>query len=215
VLEVARTFGGAPHRLADHAAALVARAASAGLAVEHTVADVVAAAEASVGPSAALLEPGDDVVIAIALTGAPHAAFLDTADAPPAAELLVTCRLLSQPAGALRALAADWPLQATPAGLVDRLGGEVGAVSGGALVLRPGAGGVACDVARVAAADAGLEVAEGAPRAEGADELLVLGLPFCFVALTGDDGALVRALGRRWERETGVDVAAQLRALTA
>jgi hypothetical protein len=94
------------------------------------------------------------------------------------------------------------------------MGGELAAVHGGTVVLRPGAQGVACEMAREAAADAGLVVDDGDPSRDGADELLVLGLPFCFVPV-GPPGPLAAALGERWHRETDVDVVAQLRALAA
>jgi hypothetical protein len=66
---------------------------------------------------------------------------------------------------------------------------------------------------RAAAAEGGVGVEDGERSRDGADELLVLGLPFCFVPV-GRPGSVAAALGERWQRETGVDVAAQLRALT-
>lgn len=232
VVEVGRTYGGRPMWVAEHAEAALAAARRACIPTGHDAAAVEAAVRDALEPHD-LLEEGDDVTFAIALAGLPHAAYADTLDAASGPQLTVRCRLLSQAASGLRRVRADtaeglavvassagadaadraWPLAAGPDGeLVDLHGGQVACVEGETLVC--------------AATDGLPEPVEATSepvtvdRGLAADEVLLLGEPFCVLPVADLDGTskpapgpVARELLRSWSDAVGVDVAAQLAAL--
>src|SRR4051812_1932009 len=231
--EVGGTFGGRPLYAAEHAGRLLAAAAAAGVPVQTPPAEIEAAVAESTESAGELLEADDDIVFTLALEGVPVAAYLDSLDGPAGAELTVSCRLLSQPAGGLARYGAPdavraatdgrqeaWPLWAGPDGtLADMLGGEPAVADGDRIVVREGA---TADVAvrRVAelAPAAGLELAEG-PVTAGAGELLLIGMPFCVLAVGELDGRpLERSSVREkllaaWSDSAGLDLLKQESAL--
>jgi hypothetical protein len=237
VVEVGRTFGGRPLHAAEHAELLLARAAASGIPRQVPPAEVEAAVAESTDPAGELLEPDDDIVFALSLEGVPAAAYIDSLDGPPAPELGVSCRLLSQPARALARYGAPhalraatdgregaWPLWPRPDGtLADMLGGVLAPVTGGRIAV-PAAAGAEVAVRRLAelAPTAGFEVVEGeATReaAERADELLIVGMPFCILAAGELDGRALGSAGARekllaaWSDFAGVDLLQQVSAL--
>jgi hypothetical protein len=228
VVEVGRTFGGRPLYAADHAERLLAAAAASAIPVQSSAAEIEAAVAESTGAHGELLDPGDDVVFAIALEGAPAAAYLDSLDGRPVAELSVSCRLLSQPArglarygtpDAIRA-ATDgregaWPLWTrTDGALADALGGVPALVTGDRITV-----GDRGDVAVRRLAEAGFELVEGAVTAD-AGELLIVGMPFCVLGVSELDGRPLKTGDARqkllaaWSDSAGIDLLKQVSALT-
>ena len=237
VTEVGRTFAGRPLYVDEHAERLAAAAAAGGIPLQVSAAEIEAAVRESTERAGELLEPDDDVVFSVALEGVPAAAYIDSVDGPPGAELTVSCRLLSQPARALgryggpdaiRAATSGgddaWPLWQGPGGeLVDMLGGEIAAVTGTRVSVRPEAR-VQIAVRRLAelAPAAGLELADEPVTVESAgaaDELLLVGMPFCMLAVCELDGRALRrartreALLGAWSDSAGVDLLKQASAL--
>jgi len=192
IVEVGRTFAGEPLLLDEHAAHAEARARAAGIVDPPDVAEHVRRA----------LGGDDEVVFSISLSAAGHAAFLDV----PRPAVSATRRPLQVAATALSPLLVDgfavhaatddrpdaWPLHVDSRGRVgDALGGELGIVSGGALVL---------DATTRTVAGAWLERSlsidiERRPIAVGelrtADEAFVVGMPFCVVPIAAVDGEAV------------------------
>jgi hypothetical protein len=227
-VEVGRTFGGRPLYVREHAERLVARAEAGGIAA-RTAAEIEAAVTDSIG-AAELLAPEDDEVFAIALEGVPVAAYLDSLDGPAGPELTVSSRLLSQSAGALARYggpgairaATDgregaWPLSRRADGsMADVLGGTVARADGARLALPTDE--VAARVLAGLAPAAGFEVS-GEPGTTG--ELLIVGMPFCLLAVAELDGRPLPSGDARerllaaWSEAAGVDLSRQLTALGA
>lgn len=211
VVEIGRTFGGRPYLLERHVAAVLAAAERAGLAVREAAAEIEQAVVESASSHRELLEPGDDVVFSIALTGMPHAAYADALDALRAPGLTVACRLLSQAAGGLvrflspgdgqgvavraatRGQAGAWPLGTDSGGRVhDLLGGELMIVDDRVLVARrpPEQLGVAARHVVELAERLGIDM-QARPldldELAAAQELLIVSFPFCIVSVSSLD----------------------------
>lgn len=243
VVEAGRTFGGRPIRLMQHVRRALAAASAAGLRVASDPVAASVALDARVRACIAdrTRAAGGDVVYLIALADAPTSAHLDIspADALPAA---VSCRPLADVVRALEPFVAPgagtvhlraristaphrpadaWPLVLGPNGSVaDGLGCQLGIFRDGTLRLESPAGPppVAGTWLRSLATDGGVRV-EGGQITEhelaSADEVLIVGLPFCLVPVAAINDREVRT-GRRtgrlldaWSAEVGVDVAAQ------
>jgi len=237
VVEVGRTFRGEVFRADDHARRVLAAALAHGIPTLHTASQIVEAVERAIEPSRELLAAEDDVVFTIGLAGPPHAAYLDTLDESPAPSLTIGCRLLSQAASGLSRYLRDggiaaatsgeappdaWPLGTDAAGgLQDLLGGEPVVVSGRRLKVRQGSPSVVLAQTLEFADGLGLLVDRTPPTAEdarAADELLVVGAPFCVLPVALLDGQRLRAatpgpvaldLLRAWGDSTGADLQAQ------
>lgn len=185
-VEVGRTFGGRPLYVREHAERLQARASGV------SVTEIESAVAESTERAGELLDPDDDVVFSIAVEDPPSAAYLDTIDGTPGPELTVSCRLLSQPARALARLGGPASLRAATDG-------------------RDGAWPL-----RVAADGSLVDALGGTVEAVGADELLIIGMPFCILRVAELDGRPLRDSGARdrrlaeWSEECGVDLAGQL-----
>jgi hypothetical protein len=242
VVETGRTFAGEPLRLDDHVRRLHAAAAGAGIPARDDPAETVTRVRATI---AARRPAGDDVVYAISLSDALTAAHIDLF--PPAALGLaaVACRPLAGVARALapavvaesgevrvmaelrtraQRLAGAWPLlRAGDGTVVDGLGCQLGIVHDSALRLQPPVGPprVAGDWVRRLAANADLTAYEAAVTLDDlarAEEVLIVGLPFCLLPIATVDGrrigdGLTGPWGARlleaWSADVGVDIAAQ------
>ena len=237
IVEVGRTFRGELFRVEDHARRVLAVASAHGIPTAHTASQIVAAVERAIEPSRELLAANDDVVFTIGLAGPPHAAYLDTLEDGPDPSLTIGCRLLSQAAGGLARYLRDggiaagtsaaagtdaWPLRADAAGVLrDLLGGDPVVASGRRLKVRADDPSVALAQTLELAASLGLPVDETAPTAEDAreaDEVLVVGAPFCVLPVALLDGQRLGAaapgpvaleLLRAWSESTGADLRAR------
>jgi hypothetical protein len=208
--------------------------------VYHSREHVRLAVERSISAQSELLSDGDDIVYAIALTGAEHAAYLDAADGLGPG-LTVSCRLLSQAASGLGRFAepgevvavragtrgADelpdaWPLAVGAAGVVhDMLGGELWVVTDGTASVARRAGATS-DLARTLAAETGLRIADDPPISvalPSCDEAFIVGMPFCVLPIAVLDsrrlsvGPAANALTDAWSESVGIDLRGQLAAL--
>jgi hypothetical protein len=242
VVETGRTFGRRPLRLLEHVQRLQAAAAGAGFRVANDPHELTRCARAN------LLDwRGDrdgDVVYTLTLTDAPTVAQLDLITEDLGPNLAVSRRPLDEVArglvphvvaggGEVRIRAEirthdapvrGWPLRSAADGTItDGLGGQLGAVRGGVLRLQPTTGHPAVDSGWVRALArtlrAPFEVAAISARdlAE-ADELMVVGMPFCILPIAavngsavadGSTGKLTARLLDAWSAEVGFDLAAQ------
>jgi amino-transferase class IV len=247
LVETGRTFGGEPARLDEHLRRLRSAAHAAGMRAYEDDAALVARVGASIadaGPVAA-----DDVVYAITLADPPTAAHIDIGPALVSAVVGVACRPLADVMGGVASLVAPgareiivpaevcsepelpadaWPLLRTADGTVqDALGGAVGVVRDGALRVQPPAGPPSVAVAwlrRLATAQ-GVVFEEASVTAEelaAADEVLIVGVPFCVLPVAavggrtvgdGTVGPQAMRLLDAWSAEVGIDLGAQTAAL--
>jgi hypothetical protein len=246
VVETGRTFGGRPLRLLEHVRRLQAAAAGAGFRAASDPHELTRCARAN------LLDwRGDrdgDVIYALTLADAPSVAQLDLITEDLGPNFAVSRRALNEvarglaphvvPGGGEVRIRAEirtpagpargWPLRRAGDGTVtDALGGQLGAVRHGALRLQPTTGrasvasGWACALARTLGAP--LEVAAISEEDLGeADELMIVGMPFCILPIAvvngsavadGATGELTPRLLDAWSAEVGFDLAAQTRDL--
>lgn len=241
VVEVGRTFGGRSFRVEDHARCLLATASAHGIPTGYTSAEIGTMVERAIQPGRDLLAPWDDVVFTLGLAGPPQAGYVDTLDDGVEGSLTIGCRLLSQAASGLarylrdggvaattsRASVDGWPLDADSEGLRDLLGTDPVVVDGRTLVVRPGRRSVALRQTLELARGLGLCVDETAPtveQARAADELLLVGAPFCVLPVASLDGGrlgegapgpVAADLLAAWRDLTGVDLPAQWGTKTA
>jgi hypothetical protein len=243
VVETGRTFGRRPLRLLEHVRRLHAAAAGAGFRAAGDPHELTRCARAN------LLDwRGDrdgDVVYTLTLTDAPNLAQLDLITEDLGPNFVVSRRPLDEVARGLvphlvtgcrevriRAEicvpdgpSRGWPLRSAPDGtLTDGLGGQLGAVRGGVLRLQPTPGRASVDSgwvrALARAVRVPLEVAAISARdLADADELIVVGMPFCILPIAAVDGAavgdgstgeLTARLLDAWSAEVGFDLAAQM-----
>jgi hypothetical protein len=199
VIEVARTFGGRLLYAREHAELVLGRAEAAGLRLLPAAAEVEQAMRAAADTSAG----GEDLIVTVALAAATHAALLETWRPAPGAGLHVAVRRLDEAAAGLQRFrdgdgiaatldgGAGWPLADDPRdGAVDALGGQLGRLEGETLALSPGPA-VAGDVLAGLARERGLRVEERrltVAELAAADELMVVGMPFCLLPVTRLDG---------------------------
>lgn len=231
VVEIGRTFGGEPFRLEQHARRALAVADAHGIPHVASEDEIGTAVAAAIEPSRTLLSAGDDIVFTIALSGAPHAGYVDTAEEGLEPSLTIGCRLLSQAASGLPRYLRDgavaarslglgttsaWPLDADRVGVLrDMLGGEVVVARGGELLVRtlrdhpP----LALTETLRLGAEAGLSIREAMPPADqlaAGDELLIVDLPFCLLPVgVLDDrplepapGPVARTIAAAWKELT-------------
>lgn len=239
VVEIGRTFRGEPFRLEEHARRIAAAARQHGIVRLYSEAQICEAVRNAIWPSRDRLAPEDDLIFTIGLSGLPRSGYVDTIEDGLGSSLTIGCRLMSQAArgvgryfreGAIGARnnmnttpSNDaWPLHTDATGaLRDMLGGEVVLISGDELRVRPQMGDppVALAATLQFAAELGLGVQETAPTADeagGADELLIIDLPFCLLPigvlddrrLTPAPGSVAVALARAWKDLTDSDPAA-------
>lgn len=223
LIEVGRTVRGRPYRLADHAAAVLARCP---FPLDRDAGRI--ARELETVLAAAGDVPGDDdLVFTLGVSPPTHPAFADTLDGDAAPRLAAGVRRLGQFARGIRrwlrpeGIAAvtsggdGWPLRPALPLPRDALGGSVAGIWGDALVLEPS--GVAEAETAAAATAAGLRV-DARPGDGPPDTLLLVAMPFVAVAVAEIDGraqstapatTLCAALAER----LGVDPLAQLQAL--
>jgi hypothetical protein len=241
VVEHGRTFAGRPLRLREHVGRLQALASAAGMRPGLDPEELTQRARAI------LLDwgraPGADVAYTLTLIDAPTLAELDATIDGPDGTVAVSRRPLREVAHALRSHVVDggelriraqihtrqeptrgWPLRRVRAGTVTAaLGGQLGFVHNGALRVEPTAGRPSVQFgwlrAAAGAVAAPFEVAAISERdlAE-ADELMIVGTPFCILPVaTVDDapvadgavGPVTRRLLDAWSAEVGLDVEAQ------
>lgn len=246
VVEVGRSFGGELFGARRHSEELLATAASHGILVTHTALEIWEAVGQAAKASRELLGDGDDLVFTLALSAPPHAAYVDTTEADPTPALTLGCRPLSQAAPGLRrflghsqgerlALAAGTRSNATPGmwllalnsqgDLEDPMGGELVLARDGRLRIREAARGVAITFAVELAGRLGLVIERGEvtpAEVRDADEVMLVGMPFCVLPiarLDGDSvgadasGSLARGLLAEWSDSVGLDVAQQIERL--
>ena len=240
VAEVGRTYGGRARRLEHHAARVRALAKLAGIPAPPTPAQIVPAVREAVEAA-----QSGDVVYAITVAPTAHLAHLEGLGAGPIAPVRVACRPLAEAFAGLAPLLDDaaggaairatltgapgaWPLGlGCDGGVFDTLGGQLGVVSGGAVVLEPSRGfpSVAGGWLEDLTAAAGLELHERPvtlPMLEQADEAFVTGLPFCLLPVAaldgralpgGAPGPVTAMLLETWGGDVGVDLPAERAAL--
>lgn len=246
VIEVGRSFGGELFRPDRHAEELLAAAAGLGIPAAHTAPEIGEAVAQAAEASRELLAGGDDLVFTLALSGPPHAAYVDTTEGAPSSALTIGWRPLSQAAAGLRPFLAEaegkrlavaaatrggtspgmWPLALDPqGGLEDPMGGELVLARDGRLHVRDAARGVAATFALELAERLGLAIERGEitlAEAREADEIALVGMPFCVLPIArldgdpvgkGPPGPLARELLAAWSRTVGFDVASQTRTL--
>jgi hypothetical protein len=234
VVEVGRTFKGEPFRPEDHARRLAAAAGEQGIR-SYSEPQICGAVHGAIERNRDLLQAGDDVIFTIALSGPPHAGYVDTVEHGLDARLTIGCRPVSQAAAALPRYFRDggvaagiettassvdvWPLHADASGaLRDTFGGEAVAGVGRDLRVRPQSPWAGVGLAQTLefATELGLGIEEHAPiRGElgGDEELLIVDLPFCVLPVGSLDGERLRvapgpialALAEAWRTLTGVD----------
>lgn len=216
VVEVGRTFGGRPFRLAQHAWRVRE------LALAADIRPLPSEAEISERVTAAVASAADeeDVVFAISLASATHAAFADELE--PGAlggGLHVARRPLRHAAEGLARFAAParehgvpaiaaatsdlgpapaaWPLETDETGaLSDVMGGQLGVVRDHELVLEPSREPPPVTMEWLAelAPACGLRVAQrslGREQVHAGDEALLAGLPFCLLGIASLDGDVI------------------------
>jgi len=244
VVETGRTFAGMPLRLDEHVRRLRGRACTAGLPRPPVAEDLEAAVVA------ALARAGDgaagDVIYTVTLSDAPGAAYLDTIMQRPAPSAQVAVRRLAQAVAGLAPLlagaanpivgavtaerAGGWPLVVAEDGTVtDGLGGRLAVVSDGEIVIESADSPppIALTWVRELAATSGIAAVDAALTQEdlaAADEILLIGTPFCLLPVgalddeelpTAAPGPVARALLAVWSDQTGIDLAAQIAVLAA
>ena len=218
VVEVGRTYAGAPLRLADHARRARTLAQAAAVPDVPSVGEIQAAVlERLAAHTSAFADrphPDDDLLYAISLTGRSAAVLLDTWEAPTTAPLEVACRWLHEAARGLNGVLASepgadgiavragtgggdgsWPVERLETGgWRDGLGGQLGLVRDDRLVLQE-----ATPIRSVESAwlhellpDLGIEVEERRIELEelrDADEAVILTMPWCLVPVAMLDGS--------------------------
>jgi hypothetical protein len=233
VVEIGRTFGGAPFLLDEHAKRLVAAARAAGFPVLHSVDDVRAAVRDALS-GAEQLGSGDEVVWSVGLSGVPHAAFADAPSEDLVPQLSAGGRLLTQVAEGLSPLLSGtrkvpgaaartvidgeggWPLVVSSSdGLVsDALGGTLAVVRGETRIAiapvssRP----VAVDYLAGLCSRLGATISEEPLKLgdlQSAKGAFLVGMPYCIAELTSLDGEeverhpLVDELAALWSADVG------------
>jgi hypothetical protein len=242
VLEAGRTFGGRALGLKEHVGRARAAVTAAGISVAADPIAVAARVRASLAARAPTV--GTDVVYVLTFAAWRSAAHLDVASPDASANVGVTCRGLDEVARGLASLVAPgtnevcvlarisatpdhlgaWPLcRAVDGSIVDALGCHVGLVRRGVLGLQPqtGPASVASIWLRALADAQGVPFRETPIRSEDladADEVLIVGMPFCVLPVVaiggrrvgnGCSGRITRHLLDAWSAEVGVDLAAQ------
>ncbi len=237
VLEAGRTFGGRPLGLDSHVAQVLEAAQAAAIRSLPAADDIAGAVCAAIGGAA----DRDDVVYTVCLAAGGHVAYADAPVPDHGARPYVSVRWLSEATGGLRrfetgpgldsvqasldARAPDrWPLGIEGGSAVSLLAGaRVAVVRGGNLKVGEGdsSGRVAASWLLDLAEGLGIERVAGMIAPEelaGADEVFLVGTPFCVLAVAGVDdraideaapGPVTRRLLDAWSAEVGIDIAEQ------
>ena len=243
VVETGRTFAGTPLRLDEHVQRLRERAGIAGLRRLPVAADLRAAVVAALGRAAG--READDIIYTVTLSDARGAAYIDTIVQRPVSSAQVAVRRLCHAVAGLAPLLRDgaepsvaavtdglkgWPLDVAENGTVsDGLGGRLAAVRNGEVIAESvdGPASVAVTWARELAASCGIAITERALTREdlaAADEILLVGTPFCLLPVGVVDGRelpiaapgpIARRLIAAWSSQAGIGVATQIADLVA